>query len=124
MTKRASHKGARAYQAGRAAEESVAQRYCEQGYKILAQRWRGAGGEIDLVVERGGQIVFVEVKQSRTHADAAQHLNVAQQERIYRAAEAFLAQHHGGTEVLMRFDAALVDQFGVIDILENAFGLG
>ncbi|MQY43739.1 hypothetical protein GG681_13930 [Epibacterium sp. SM1969] len=124
MAKRASDKGARAYRAGRAAEEAVAQRYRDQGFEIIAQRWRGAGGEIDLIVCRDDQIVFVEVKQSRTHAEAAQHLNGAQQGRIYRAAEAFLARYDGNKEVLMRFDVALVDQFGVIDVLENAFGMG
>ena len=38
------------------------------GYRILARRWRGAAGEIDLIVKRRRQLVFVEVKY-RFHAD-------------------------------------------------------
>ena len=38
------------------------------GYRILARRWRCAAGEIDLIVKRRRQLVFVEVKY-RFHAD-------------------------------------------------------
>ena len=37
-------------------------------YHILARRWRCAAGEIDLIVKRRRQLVFVEIKY-QFHAD-------------------------------------------------------
>ena len=38
------------------------------GHRILAYRWRGSAGEIDIVARRGRGIIFCEVK-FRQHAD-------------------------------------------------------
>ena len=47
--------------------ERLAARYLEgRGYRIVASRWRGAGREIDLVVEKAGLVAFVEVKTRRS----------------------------------------------------------
>jgi ribonuclease HII len=50
---------------GRRAEELVAADYESQGYQVLHRRWRGGGGEIDLVCRRGREIVVVEIKAAR-----------------------------------------------------------
>lgn len=45
------------------AGEAAAERYLRRrGYRILARRWRCPQGEIDLVAEKAGEVVFVEVK--------------------------------------------------------------
>ena len=113
--------GARSYHAGRTAEDQVAQLYHRSGRQIAAQRWRGESGEIDLIVRDGANVIFIEVKQSATHAQAADHLSVRQMARIYRAAAEFLGGEPLGQATESRFDVALVDGFGQIEILENAF---
>lgn len=108
------------YLAGHAAEESVALKYQSEGHKILARRWRGKSGEIDIVAENASGLVFIEVKASKTHGRAAEALGYRQQQRLMRAAQEYAAIHMGRLDVDMRVDVALMDNFGDIQILENA----
>lgn len=114
-------RGSRAFHAGYAAEEQVAQFYARSGRPVCARRWRGRSGEIDLVAREGDTLVFIEVKQSRSHARAAESLSRRQMGRISRAASEFLAREPRGQATECRFDVALVDGSGCIEILENAF---
>jgi putative endonuclease len=113
--------GARSYHAGLAAEDQVAQHYERSGRAIAARRWRGAAGEIDLIARDGAVVIFIEVKQSRSHAAAIEHLTPRQFARIYRAAEEFLGGEPAGGLTEVRFDVALVDGSGRIEIIENAY---
>ena len=117
-------RGQRAYLAGAAAEYQVANHYEKRGYSVAARRWRGAGGEIDLIFRQGAALVFVEVKQSKTSARAAARITQAQIERIYASAGQFLENEPAGQLTESRFDVALVDGAGRIEIIENAFGQG
>lgn len=118
------HRGRTAYHAGRAAEQAVIGQYKDRGYELVAERWRGAGGEIDLVFQQDALFVFVEVKKSRTHADAALRIGAGQAGRILAAATVFVADEPSGQMSDMRFDAALVDSMGKIEIIENALSMG
>jgi putative endonuclease len=113
--------GARSFHAGLAAEAAVARLYERRGRVITATRWRSAAGEIDLVARDGAEVIFIEVKQSRSHAEAAEHLSPRQMARIYASASAFLAGEPAGQDTPARFDVALVDGQGRIEIIENAF---
>lgn len=113
--------GARSYHAGFAAEDQVARYYIGAGYQICSRRWRGSAGEIDLIARIGQEVIFIEVKQSSSHALAAQHLTARQMARIYASAAEFLAGEPDGQLTKSRFDVALVDGSGQIEILENAF---
>jgi putative endonuclease len=113
--------GARSFHAGIAAEQAVARLYDGAGRKVCARRWRGSAGEVDLIARDGAEVIFIEVKQSRTHAQAAEHLGPRQMARIYAAAAEFLAGEPNGALTPARFDVALVDGFGRIEVLENAF---
>jgi putative endonuclease len=112
--------GAVSWHAGATAEDRVASHYARRGGDVRHRRWRGRGGEIDLVVRSGGVTVFVEVKAARTHAEAAQRLRARQAARVMAAAEEFCAGEPEGALTEMRFDLALVDASGRIEILENA----
>jgi len=109
------------YRAGLAAEEAVARRYLDAGRIMAATRWRGASGEIDLIMRDGAAIVFIEVKKAATHAEAALRLTSRQMARIYASAAEFLAGEPAGQATESRFDVALVDSYGRIEVLENAF---
>lgn len=108
------------YETGKAAEEQVAQLYCREGYLLLARRWRGPAGELDLVFERDGEVVFVEVKASCDFSRAVLSLKQRQIARIYKSAGHFIGFLASGQETLSRFDVALVDQLGRIERVTNA----
>lgn len=112
--------GSLAYHAGLSAEHQVARDYQRRGYPLAAHRWRGASGEIDLITRDGDGFVFVEVKKSRTHARAAERLGMRQIRRLMEAANEFLAGCPLGLNTFVRFDVALVDSYGRIEIVENA----
>ncbi|MCA0423908.1 MAG: YraN family protein [Proteobacteria bacterium] len=63
-----------------------------KGYRILAQRFSAAGGEIDLVAVRGGTLVFVEVKARRSLDAARTAITPQKLTRIERAARAYLSR--------------------------------
>jgi putative endonuclease len=116
----AGRRGSRNFHAGAAAEAQVARSYERSGHSLRARRWRGAAGEIDLVLEKAGEIVFVEVKSSATHASAAQALTRRQVRRLLQSAEDYLGRMPRGSLTPMRFDVALVDRQGRLDIIPNA----
>ncbi|MDO5646343.1 YraN family protein [Paracoccus sp. (in: a-proteobacteria)] len=115
-------RGQRAYQSGLMAEDSVSRLYLRRGATLLASRWRGKAGEIDLIFQDGADIVFVEVKASSTHRAAAERLGRAQMDRICLAACEFCDANGFGGLASMRFDVALVDAQGRVDLIDNAFG--
>lgn len=111
---------ARNYQAGLAAEASVLRAYLEAGYILLAQRFRGARGEIDLILQRDCDVIFVEVKKSRSFEAAALRLGTRQISRIMDTASEFLGTQPRGQLTPTRFDVALVNAFGEVSVMENA----
>ena len=69
-------------------EEAAANHLQAQGWTIRHRRFRVRGGEIDLVVERGGCIVFAEVKARAAGAldDGRGAVTLSKQRRVARAA--------------------------------------
>lgn len=113
--------GRRSYHAGVAAEDQVARLYDRSGRPVVARRWRGPGGEIDLIARDGAEVIFIEVKQARSHAIAAERVTARQMARITASAACFLGGEPAGQATPVRFDVALVDGAGRIAVLENAF---
>ena len=91
--------------------EDAAAGYLEaRGWTIRHRRFRVRGGEIDLVAERAGQIVFAEVKTRAAGAldDGRGALTRAKQRRLARAAALYLARYKLGDQPC-RFDLLTVE---------------
>lgn len=97
-----------AFQTGVSAEARAAAFLTEQGYRILAQRFRTPQGEIDLIAAKRGLVAFVEVKARARLADAAYAVTPRQQQRIIAAASLWLATHPEHATDELRFDAVLI----------------
>ncbi len=79
-----------------------------KGYSILVRRYAVSGGEIDLIVRRGGAIAFVEVK-ARSRLDAALELiTEKKRRRISRAARVWLARNPWAVGLTLRGDAVFI----------------
>ena len=124
MYRRKQYRGQMAHHAGLAAESRIAQDYERRGFAVARRRWRGKGGEIDLILRDGKGLIFVEVKQSSDFDRAAESLSARQMQRIYASAAEYLDGEPLGSLTEVRFDVALVDGQGDTRIIENAFGLG
>ena len=118
------HAGRMAYHSGLSAETTVIRAYQDRGYTLDTQRWRGQGGEIDLVLRKAEMVVFVEVKKSSSFETAALRISAQQKQRIFAAAEEFVASEPKGLLTEMRFDVALMNATGAVQILENALSDG
>lgn len=79
---------------GAQAEELAARLLEERGLRILQRNWRRPEGEIDLVAEDHGTLVFVEVR-SRTgedHGHPLETVNKRKRSRVVRAARLYLQE--------------------------------
>ncbi|MGE0714597.1 MAG: YraN family protein [Alphaproteobacteria bacterium] len=93
---------------GRRAETHAGWLLRLKGYRILARRWRGPAGEIDLVARRGGTLAMVEVKARPAAGAAADAVDQRSRRRLARAAAAFLGGRPDLAGLAVRFDVILV----------------
>jgi len=108
---------------GAQAEQWAAQYLQRQGLKLVAQNYRSRFGEIDLIMQDGATLVFVEVRLRR-NADfggAAASIDTRKQQRIIRTAQQYLTSL--ARIPLCRFDAVLMSDANDRDTqwLKNAF---
>jgi len=110
---------------GRKGEQLAAAWYEAEGYEVLERNWRRREGEIDLIVRRGGTVVFSEVKYRSTDrfGTGAESVLAAKQRRIRRLASRWLSEltpASGRARVEVRFDVVSVSGTRV-DVIEAAF---
>lgn len=97
-----------------------------RGYSILARRHRSRYGEIDVIAEHHGVIVFIEVKLRTTDlfGEAFEAIPPWKQRRIITVALDYLSRNHL-LDRPVRFDVAAVDERAgklTVEIIEDAFG--
>ena len=97
---------------GRWGEFTAAVLLTAKGYRILARRHVTPYGEVDIIAARWDRIVFVEVKRRPTMTDAEASLTPAQEARLGRAADHWLAHHPRYLQREVGLDAVLVTARG------------
>ena len=122
------HTGVRTPQqrAGDAAEAAACARLEAEGCRILERNARFREGEIDIVADERGTLVFVEVRMRRSDrfGGAAGSIDAFKRRRLVRAAQHFLLQHFaaGSRQPPCRFDVITADGDGIRDWIRDAFG--
>ena len=96
---------------GRAGEDAALATYRELGYRLLARNWRCRTGELDLVVERAGLVVFCEVKtrSGSGFGGGYEAVTIPKQRKLRQLAVQFVAWN-GLTPRASRFDVASVER--------------
>ncbi|MGH2637462.1 MAG: YraN family protein [Actinomycetota bacterium] len=110
---------------GRDGEDAALRVYQRRGFRLLARNWRCPLGELDLVLQRGGLLVFCEVKSRTGSAFGGGYEAVtwSKRRKLRQLAEAFLATA-GQRSSGIRFDVASVWLGGGtadVEVFEDAF---
>lgn len=106
--------------AGREAENLAATFLQGQGLRLVARNYRCRMGEIDLIMEQDGTLVFVEVRMRRSagFGGAAASITAHKQRKLIHAAQHYLQQQT--RQPPCRFDALLLDG-DTIEWIKDAF---
>jgi putative endonuclease len=104
------------------AERRAARWYRLRGWRVLgANVWAGRN-ELDLIVRRGRELRFVEVKEKRgpRYGDPVEAVDDEKQRRVRRAADAWLASNPRASSLRVAFDVVTVRD-GKLERLADAF---
>ena len=95
---------------GKLGEELACGELTARGYAILAKRYRTRHGEIDIVADDAGAVVFVEVKMKSSPECglAAESVTAWKQRRVVRMAIDYIARHDLHDRPI-RFDVVAID---------------
>jgi putative endonuclease len=112
---------------GARAEDLCAGLLRAAGLVLIERNWRCRHGEIDLIAEERGTLVFAEVRmRSRPgFGGAGESVTAAKRQRLLAAARLYLARRPGarGPETPCRFDVFLVDGADAnVQWIRDAFG--
>lgn len=115
-----------AHPAGAAAEQHAADHLKQSGLTLLSRNYRSPYGEIDLIMEQGETLVFVEVRFRRRtdYGTPAETVDRRKQERLRATAEHFLQHDRRAYNRPCRFDIVAIHatpQGDQIEWLPNAF---
>jgi len=108
--------------AGNTAEQVAATFLQQNGLKLVERNFRCQYGEIDLIMQDGKTLVFIEVRlrSNNNFGGAAMSINQAKQQKLSRSAERYL-QIHG--DAACRFDVILMQSTNTnaVEWIKNAF---
>lgn len=113
---------------GRRGEDLAAVFLLEQGYLIRHRNWRMKTGEIDIIAEKAGLLVFCEIKSRRNacYGSGAEAVNGRKQQHIIRTALLYLQKFQLFNRPC-RFDVVEIlmssPDCPLIHHIPNAFGM-
>lgn len=106
---------------GRRGEELAALYLRSKLYRIVERRFKTPMGEIDLIVDRFGTLVFVEVKTRQRRGDELDALLHVNRRRLVQAARFYMTRNPKLVDLPMRFDVIFLAPFSWPRHVKNAF---
>jgi putative endonuclease len=111
------------YQSGVDAEEKALAFFMKKGYGCVARRLKTPRGELDLILEKDRQLLFVEVKKRKSLQASLFCLLDKQKSRLQESAAFFLQVHEERWDEV-RFDFVGLDDKGDLCHIPNAMVAG
>lgn len=90
--------------------QGLAERYLiRHGLRLRERNYRCRGGELDLVMQEGANLVFVEVRYRKHQhfGGALASVDARKQQRLWHAAQHYL-QRHRASDIPCRFDVVAI----------------
>ena len=108
-------------QKGEQAEEQAYLFLKSKGFKPVQRNYRCKSGEIDLIMEDEGTLVFIEVRYRKTdrYGSAMESITTRKQNRIIAATHSYLSANRSDQPV--RFDVVAISGDNSINWIPNAF---
>ena len=79
-----------------------------KGYRVVVDDYNSPIGQIDLIIRKGKQLIFVEVKARKYKYQFDDAISPYQQQRINNSAELFISKNQKYDNYVMRFDAVFI----------------
>ncbi|MCB5279814.1 MAG: YraN family protein [Candidatus Cloacimonetes bacterium] len=91
-------------------EDIAASYLTNRGYRVLCRNFQTKQGEVDIIVEKHQQIIFVEVKTRSYHSiqSAVDNVNYKKQLHITKTAQVYCKQNPQFDKYNTRFDVIIV----------------
>ncbi len=107
---------------GREGEDHAAAVLRKEGYRILDTNFRSPFGEIDIIAEDSGCLVFVEVKRRRGRGfgTSLEAIDARKKMHIIRSAQVYLKKNRC-VDRPIRFDVVGIDG-DTVRVIRHAFG--
>jgi putative endonuclease len=91
---------------GEKAEQNACQYLLKQNLKLISKNYRSKFGEIDIIMQDGQTLVFVEVRYRKQDkfGSGAESITLTKQKKLIKTASFYLQQHSYTNALSARFD--------------------
>ena len=113
---------------GQRAEDQACRYLRRQGLTLIQRNYRCRLGELDMVMQHGQELVFVEVRyrQHSGYGRPEESITPAKQRKLWRAASVYLLENPKKAKMPARFDVIAITEHpehGEVKWIRNAFQL-
>ncbi len=107
-------------QRGKLGEDTAVDYLEKKGYRILQRNYRFDRGEIDIVAEDQGQLVFIEVKARRStlYGEPEEAVTEAKCKQLWKVAEGYLHEHNL-EDSNYRFDVVAIEYQNNVPVIRH-----
>lgn len=102
---------------GKIGEELIIGYYEERGYEILETNYTIPGGELDVIAQKNGEIVFVEVKVVDHIDDLMWYIKPQKLKFLEKTIQDYMYKKNLDFDV--RLDVAFVKNNSILEVFEN-----
>jgi len=111
------------YLIGQRAEQKACDFLQQQGLRLIFRNYHNRHGEIDLIMQDGNDIVFIEVRARarNQYGSAIESIDTKKQYKLIKTAAYYLQYFYKAEEINCRFDVIGISPHEKIEWIKDAF---